>query len=75
MRMLKLRTKDPPARAGRVRARVNSYLQTEPYLRAKVTRSPNPRPRKKLAPETKRSFAESNRTRESVTLGKNISPR
>ncbi|MGH9440671.1 MAG: endopeptidase La [Thermoanaerobaculia bacterium] len=76
MRMLKL----PDGRIrllvqGVSRARVNSFLQTEPYLRAKVTRIPEPEAPKKLAPEEEALVRGVKQNLErSVTLGKNISP-
>mgnify|MGYP003693743891 CR=1 FL=1 len=53
---------DPPPGAGRLRARINSFLQSEPYFRAKVTRIPSRnRPRSSL-PRRKPSSAASSRT-------------
>jgi ATP-dependent Lon protease len=76
MRMLKL----PDGRIrllvqGVSRARINSFLQSEPYFRAKVTRIPEPESAKKLAPEEEALVRGVKQNLErSVTLGKNISP-
>jgi ATP-dependent Lon protease len=76
MRMLKL----PDGRIrllvqGVSRARINSFLQAEPYFRAKVTRIPEPESAKKLAPEEEALVRGVKQNLErSVTLGKNISP-
>jgi len=76
MRMLKL----PDGRIrllvqGVSRARVNSFLQTDPFFRAKVTRIPEPEPSKRLAPEEEALVRGVKQNLErSVTLGKNISP-
>ena len=76
MRMLKL----PDGRIrllvqGVSRARLDSYLQTEPYLRAKVTRIPEPESPKKLSPEEEALVRGVKQNLEkSVSLGKSISP-
>ena len=76
MRMLKL----PDGRIrllvqGVSRARVNSFLQQDPYFRAKVTRIPEPEAAKRLAPEEEALVRGVKQNLErSVTLGKNISP-
>jgi ATP-dependent Lon protease len=76
MRMLKL----PDGRIrllvqGLSRARVDSYLQEEPYFKAKVTRIPEPDAPKKLAPEQEALVRGVKQNLErSVALGKNISP-
>jgi len=76
MRMLKL----PDGRIrllvqGVSRARINSFLQTDPYFRAKVTRISEPEPSKRLAPEEEALVRGVKQNLErSVTLGKNISP-
>jgi ATP-dependent Lon protease len=76
MRMLKL----PDGRIrllvqGVSRARVNSFLQQDPYFRAKVTRIPEPEAPRRLAPEEEALVRGVKQNLErSVTLGKNISP-
>ena len=76
MRMLKL----PDGRIrllvqGVSRARINSFLQQDPFFRAKVTRVPEPEAPKKLSPEEEALVRGVKQNLErSVTLGKNISP-
>ncbi|HWC65262.1 MAG TPA: endopeptidase La [Thermoanaerobaculia bacterium] len=76
MRMLKL----PDGRIrllvqGVSRAHVNSFLQQDPYFRAKVTRIPEPEAPRRLAPEEEALVRGVKQNLErSVTLGKNISP-
>jgi ATP-dependent Lon protease len=76
MRMLKL----PDGRIrllvqGLARARVDSFLQDDPFLKAKITRMPEPEPPKKLAPELDALVRGVKQNLEkSVSLGKNISP-
>jgi ATP-dependent Lon protease len=76
MRMLKL----PDGRIrllvqGISRARVDSFLQEEPFFKAKVTRITEPEAPKKLPPEQEAIVRGVKQNLErSVTLGKNISP-
>jgi len=75
MRMLKL----PDGRIrllvqGLARARIDSFLAEEPYLKAKVTRLEEPGPVKELPPEHEALLRSVKQNLEkSVSLGKNIS--
>ncbi len=75
MRMLKL----PDGRIrllvqGLARARIDSFLAEEPYLKAKVTKLEEPEPAKELPPEHEALLRSVKQNLEkSVSLGKNIS--
>jgi ATP-dependent Lon protease len=76
MRMLKL----PDGRIrllvqGLSRARIDSFLSEEPYLKVKLTRLEEPVPAKELPPEQEALLRSVKQNLEkSVSLGKNISP-
>src|SRR5438552_10282616 len=76
MRMLKL----PDGRIrllvqGLTRAKVDSFLAEEPYLKAKITRLEESEPAKELPPEHEALLRSVKQNLEkSVSLGKNISP-